>query len=67
MGKNNITKSIEEKRKWKLHNNPNHPICMFKKHIQQYFKGYEIFDNLDEVVRKFTRSIRSCKEIFLFG
>ncbi len=50
MVKNNITKSIEGKRKLKLHNNPNHPVCMFKKHVQQYFDGYEIFDNLDEVV-----------------
>lgn len=47
---NNITRSIEEKRKFKLHNNPKHPICMFKKHVQDFFAGYEIFDELDEVV-----------------
>lgn len=50
MEKNNISRSIEEKRNRKLHNNPSHPICMFKKHVQAYFSGYEIFDDLDEVV-----------------
>ena len=47
---NNITKSIEAKRTLKLHNNPKHPVCMFKQYVQRFFEGYEIFDNLSEVV-----------------
>lgn len=47
---NNITPSIEAKRKLKLHNNPKHPVYMFKKHVQDFFHGYEIFDDLSEVV-----------------
>lgn len=47
---NNISKSIHEKRILKLHNNPNHPICQLKEKIQYYFRDFEIFDNLDEVV-----------------
>lgn len=49
---NNIGPSINEKRKSKLHNNPAHPVCQFKKHVQHYpgFKGFELFDDLDEVV-----------------
>lgn len=47
---NNITPSIEAKRKFKLHNNPKHPVYMFKKHVQDFFHGYEIFDDLSEVV-----------------
>lgn len=47
---NNITKSIADKRGLKLHNNPRHPICMFKEHVQKFFVGYEIFDSLPEVV-----------------
>lgn len=47
---NNITKSIADKRGLKLHNNPRHPICMFKEHVQKFFVGYEIFDSLPEMV-----------------
>lgn len=47
---NNISPSIQEKRILKLHNRPFHPICQLKEKIQHYFIGFEIFDNLDEVV-----------------
>ncbi len=47
---NNITVSIQEKRKLKLHNNPNHPVCQLKSHIQHYFEGFSLFDELGEVV-----------------
>jgi len=47
---NNIPSTINEKRRAKLHNNPAHPICQFKELVQAYFKGFEIFDELPEVV-----------------
>lgn len=47
---NNISPSINDKRHKKLHNRENHPLCMLKKYIQQYFTGFEKFDHLSEVV-----------------
>jgi phenylalanyl-tRNA synthetase alpha chain len=47
---NNISKSINEKRLLKLHNNPNHPICQLKEKIQLYFYDFDKFDHLSEVV-----------------
>ncbi|MDQ3292281.1 MAG: hypothetical protein M3Q05_13420, partial [Bacteroidota bacterium] len=48
----NISPSIEEKRKLKLHNNPGHPVCQLKIKIQDYFSDYPCFDTLSEVVTK---------------
>lgn len=47
---NNISNSINEKRKLKLHNNKNHPICQLKEKIQSFFLEFEIFDELSELV-----------------
>jgi phenylalanyl-tRNA synthetase alpha chain len=47
---NNISKTINEKRVLKLHNNPSHPICQLKEKIQSYFVDFAKFDDLDEVV-----------------
>ncbi|MDQ4141939.1 MAG: hypothetical protein M3142_15640 [Bacteroidota bacterium] len=47
---NNISPSIEEKRKLKLHNNPKHPVCQLKIKIQDYFSDFTRFDTLSEVV-----------------
>ncbi|QMU29752.1 PheS-related mystery ligase SrmL [Adhaeribacter radiodurans] len=46
----NISPSIEEKRKLKLHINPKHPVCQLKSKIQEYFPGFTCFDTLSEVV-----------------
>lgn len=47
---NNINKSIQEKRSIKLHLKQNHPICLIKELIYNYFKDYKKFDDLSEVV-----------------
>ena len=47
---NNISPNIEAKRKRKLHNQEDHPVCMLKKKIQAYFHDFEIYDDLSEVV-----------------
>ncbi|MDX9696500.1 MAG: hypothetical protein RBT49_11980 [Bacteroidales bacterium] len=47
---NNISKTIQEKRKLKLHNKANHPICQLKEKIQSYFNDFTAFDHLNEVV-----------------
>ncbi|MDD4107266.1 MAG: hypothetical protein PHH93_00945 [Prolixibacteraceae bacterium] len=47
---NNISKTINEKRVLKLHNNVNHPICQLKKKNQFYFKDFKKFDALNEIV-----------------
>ncbi|TCN59499.1 hypothetical protein EV142_102117 [Flavobacterium circumlabens] len=50
---NNITPSINQKRTLKLYNSEGHPICLLKKVIQLYFKGFELFDSLSEVLTIF--------------
>ncbi|PSR53292.1 hypothetical protein AHMF7605_06980 [Adhaeribacter arboris] len=47
---NNISPSIEEKRKLKLHNNSTHPVSQLKTKIQNYFPDFTCFDTLPEVV-----------------
>jgi len=46
----NISPSITAKRNYKLHNRPDHPVCMLKKYIQQYFFDFQYVDNLSEEV-----------------
>lgn len=46
----NISPNIAAKRNSKLHNRADHPVCMMKKYIQQYFFGFEYVDNLSEAV-----------------
>lgn len=55
----NITQSIRDKIPRKLHNQPNHPVEIIKRHIYSYFRSddmkkrgynFETFDNLDPVV-----------------
>lgn len=55
----NIPKSISDKIDRKLHNQPNHPIEIIKRHIYGYFRSdamksrgynFETFDNLDPIV-----------------
>ena len=52
---NNIPKFIEDKIDRKLHLQQNHPICILKNHVYNYFNNlenykFEIFDNFDPVV-----------------
>ncbi|REC63785.1 hypothetical protein DRF65_03505 [Chryseobacterium pennae] len=47
---NNISKTINEKRGRKLHNDSKHPITQLKQKIQHFFKDFTIFDDLNEVV-----------------
>ena len=51
----NIPKSIEEKLGKNLHNKPNHPLEIIKRHIYSYFNSqdkykFHMFDNLNPVV-----------------
>lgn len=50
----NIPPSIESKLGKNLHNKPNHPVEIMKRHIIQYFKSlkynFEFYDNLEPVV-----------------
>lgn len=47
---NTIPPSIQQKRGHKLHLNPAHPVYKMKEYIQHWFRGYEVFDTLSEVV-----------------
>jgi phenylalanyl-tRNA synthetase alpha chain len=47
---NNINKSIQEKRKLKLHKKENHPIFLIKELIYKHFDDFEKFDGLSEIV-----------------
>ena len=46
----NIPATIEAKRLRKLHNNSLHPVGQMKRKIQSYLTGFEIYDDLPEVV-----------------